>query len=253
MLNIFPIDLRLRMMTDNAAFRLYRLQRTSQVLARLGDQWKPAPGFHAPTPTRSKAKTTLRTLATRAAPDGPRIEAYPDSPSDAPHWDRKVTFSPLTQLDEPEVQTNMRTTIFLNAPLTNKGRQDDWSIGAAAAALYYKGREWGHLESIFGGQVTKVDAEIGALQPALMLLSNFLSTTPHTGPVLLVTKSRDAVGRYLDIGRHPNQHFALEHAYTVDKLLTTHPDTSLSFRLARQDLAHIGFKRTRHLLLEAIK
>jgi hypothetical protein len=59
LLNIFPINLCLRMLTDNSATRLYRLQRSSQVLIRLGEDWHPTPGHTIPTPTRSKARTAL--------------------------------------------------------------------------------------------------------------------------------------------------------------------------------------------------
>jgi hypothetical protein len=48
--NILPIDLRLRMMTNNSALRLYRLQSSSQVLLRLGGDWSPNPQEKIPTP-----------------------------------------------------------------------------------------------------------------------------------------------------------------------------------------------------------
>jgi hypothetical protein len=59
LLNVFPIDLRLRMLTDNSATRLYRLQRSSQVLIRLGKEWHSDHDYSLPTPTRSKVKMAL--------------------------------------------------------------------------------------------------------------------------------------------------------------------------------------------------
>ena len=63
LLNILPITLRLRMLTDNSALRLYRLQPSSQVLLRLGGDWSPNPSEQIPTPVRTNAKTALRALA----------------------------------------------------------------------------------------------------------------------------------------------------------------------------------------------
>lgn len=63
MFNILPIDLRLWLMTDNSALRLYRLQTSSQVLLRLGGDWAPNPQEPIPTPARKRAKTALRALA----------------------------------------------------------------------------------------------------------------------------------------------------------------------------------------------
>ena len=91
--------------------------------------------------------------------------------------------------------------IFLNAAHTNKGRQDGKPIGAAAAVLYFRGKEWGHLEYTLGDQVTRMDAETGALSllPALALLSNFLTSSRYAGPVRLVTRSEEAAKRFLNL------------------------------------------------------
>ena len=150
LLNIFPINLRLHMITDNSAMRLYRLQKSSQVLIRLGKNWRPTPGHSIPTPTRSKAKTTLRALAKRVDPNGPRIEAFPDTPPDAPNWGGRVKVLRIPKHDECEAQAkhlvDLRVAgtpplIFINAAYTNKGRQSDKSIGVAAALLYFMGKE----------------------------------------------------------------------------------------------------------------
>ena len=118
------------MLTDNATLHLYRLQDSSQVLARLSGEWLPASVTHptpTPTPLRTRAKTTLKVLAKQATPKGPHIKPSPCTPPDAPHWNGRVT----TTLDTtpPDVQAAKATLlIFLNAALTNKGRQDDRPI-----------------------------------------------------------------------------------------------------------------------------
>jgi hypothetical protein len=149
--------------------------------------------------------------------------------------------------------TGANPLIFVNAAHTNKGRHDDKSLGAAAAVLYHTGKEWGHAEHVFGNQVTRSDAEVGALQPALALLSDFLLSFQYSGPVHLITGSAEALGLFLKPGRHTTQHFSIKYLHNIDDLLTTHPGLMLAIQHAKRDPTLVGFKRTRHLILEAIK
>ena len=217
----------------------------------IAKDWHPAPSHSIPTPTRSKAKTALRALASRVDPKCPRIEAFPDTPPDAPHWGGRVTIHPLPKREERKTQTTqlvgLRTTgttplIFVNAAYTNKGRQDDKSIGAAAAVLYYTGKEWGHAEHVFGSRVTRTDAKVGALRPGLALLSDFLLSFQYSGPVYFITGSAEATGLFLNLGCHPTQHFSIEYARAIDNLLTTNPGLSLTLQHAKRDPTLVGFK-----------
>jgi hypothetical protein len=64
LLNIFPMDLRLNMLTKNTALWLYKLPRDSQLLIQLGEDWH-APGPNEPplpTPNSKRAKTNLHDL-----------------------------------------------------------------------------------------------------------------------------------------------------------------------------------------------
>jgi len=82
-------------------------------------------------------------------------------------WTRAMPASmPVSERGECEAQTTrladlrvVGTTpiIFINAAYMNKGRQDDKSLGAAAAVLYYEGKEWGHTEHVSGDRVTRSD------------------------------------------------------------------------------------------------
>ena len=88
MLNILPIDLHLRMITDNATLHLYRLQDSSQVLTWLGGDWQLAgtvTPMPLPTPTCSRAKTTLQALAKQANLNGLCIRLMPNIPLYTPH------------------------------------------------------------------------------------------------------------------------------------------------------------------------
>ena len=126
-------------------------------------------------------------------------------------------------------------------------------VGAAAAILYYTGKEWGHAEHVFGDRVTRSDVEVGAMRPALALLSDFLLSLQYSGPVQIVTGSAEATGLFLVFGQHTTQHFSVEYARAIENLLTTHPELTISIEQAKRDPTLVGFKHTRHLILEAIK
>jgi hypothetical protein len=67
LLNILPMDLRLNMIVQNSALRLYRVPKASQLLKRLGGAWHTPThnDIPIPVPTRNNVKTTLRSLAAR--------------------------------------------------------------------------------------------------------------------------------------------------------------------------------------------
>lgn len=260
--NILPIDLRLRMMTDNSALRLYRLQNSSQVLLRLGVEWSPSPQESIPTPVRKRAKTALRALASRVSAKGKRIEAFPDLPNGAPQWDGRVSVQNPIKRDDQAAHTeqlvnqqHLGTTpqIFISGTLSNKGRHDDKSIATAAAVLYYKQAEWGHFERVLGEKLTQNDIEVEALCPALMLLSDFANETHYTGPVQINTGSPTAPQTFLNFSQHAAQQVSLDLARRIDVLLTEHPQITLTIQYAKRNPALVGFKRSRRLALEAVK
>ena len=102
--NILLMALRLRIMTDNSALRLYRLQTSSQVLLRLGGDWAPNPQESIPTPVRRKAKTILHTLASQVSAKGKHIEAFPNLPERASQWGGQVSVRPCLRREEQENQ-----------------------------------------------------------------------------------------------------------------------------------------------------
>jgi hypothetical protein len=89
------------------------------------------------------------------------------------------------------------------------------------------------------------------MRPTLALLSDFLLTFQYLGLTHIVTGSAEATGLFLNPGHHATQHFSIEFSHTINNLLTTHPDLKISIQHAKRDLALVGFKRARHLILEA--
>ncbi len=73
LLNILPVDLRLNMLLQKTAFRLYRAPKGSQLLVRLGGAWHTptADNLLLPASNRASLKTTLCMLAARVPVNGP--------------------------------------------------------------------------------------------------------------------------------------------------------------------------------------
>jgi hypothetical protein len=126
-------------------------------------------------------------------------------------------------------------------------------ITTTVAVLYHRKSEWGHTECTLGDKKTQTDYEIEALHPALTLLGDFVKETEYKGPVQIITGSPTAPRRFLDFTQHAAQHVSLELAHKIDLVLAEHPQIHITIQYAKQNPALAGFKRTRHLALEAVK
>jgi hypothetical protein len=86
LLTILPMDLRLDMLTQSTALRLYRVPNGSQLRRRLGEPWyDPSPEeLPLPTPNDPRTNTTLRRLAAKVSPHGPRVDPFPILPEGGP-------------------------------------------------------------------------------------------------------------------------------------------------------------------------
>jgi hypothetical protein len=96
LLTILPMEMRLTMLTQNTAFRLYRVSKDSQLLRCLSGNWymaRPNEGS-LPTPNNTTYKTVLHALATHVSDKGLRIHTFLDIPLDAPTWNGRVECTP---------------------------------------------------------------------------------------------------------------------------------------------------------------
>jgi hypothetical protein len=254
------------MLVENTARRLYKVPKESQLLARLGGEWHaPSPSdFLLPTPNRNSSSTTLRSLAARVPPGGPRIDPFPDIPPDAPSWNGRVTLTPKTAGWDYDEVTNAltescregRTTnIYCNALVSNKDREDGKQLGAASAVLYHEGREHGHVETVFGEAITEADALTRALSPGLDALILLLTDRPAQHHVLAVflIPSGPALNKTLDTSPHEEQATALDHIERLGELLTTFPNVQVRLQWLPRKVPFIGFRRARQLAFEAIR
>jgi hypothetical protein len=253
------------MLIQNTALRLYRVSKESQLLRRLGGDWyAPQPhDFPLPTPNNSGAHTTLRTLASRASPRGPRVDQFPDLPPGAPTWEGKVQWIPKQKdWDYPEATRTLTrlceeghtTNIFGEGTLSNRNREDGKQVGAASAVLYHLGREWKHTERTFGETVTENDTALRSVIPVLDVLTDLLASQ-QDGPrnVLIFLASNFAINKAQDASPHEEQAVSIECLRRIGELLDIYPNLNIRLLWLPRNIPSVGFKRAKQLALEAIR
>lgn len=101
-LRIFPMHIRVNMLTKTSALRLYRLPNQSQLLCRLGDDWHKPSQDDLPSPVPAnpprpgpRAKISpLEALARRVPANGPRCNELAVAPWEAPNWGHRLAYRP---------------------------------------------------------------------------------------------------------------------------------------------------------------
>ena len=268
LLAILPMSLRLDMLIQSTALRLYKAPGNSQLLRRLGPAWHtpgpPTPDAPLPTPIRAGTATTLRNLASKAPPGGPHIDPFPTLPPGAPQWDGRVTLIPKQEgWDYPLVSEEIKnachqgltTNVYCEAILSNRDREDGRQLGAAAAMLYHKGRERGHSAKVFGDTVTITDAWTRALTPALDAITALLSSkhaqVQETFKILLPSSA--AMANALDPSTHDEQATSIRHLEKLGELLASYPNTAFILQWLPKKIRFAGFRRAKQKALIAIR
>ena len=266
LLNILPMDLRLNMLVQKTAFRLYKAPKGSQLLKRLGGAWhSPDPnGLPLPASNRNSLKTTLRSLAAKVPANGPRVNPFPDLPPRAPHWDGQVrTILKQKDWDYENVANTLTTAcregetinIFCNGIVSNKERADGKQIGTTSAALYQEGKESYHAERVLGETVTEQDTMLRAIHSGLDTLTSFLDVHPEQQHKLtaIALTSAGALKMALDASPHEDQAESIKILERLDKLIDKYPNINITFLWLPKKPQFIGFQRTRQLALEAVR
>jgi hypothetical protein len=266
LLNVLPMDLRLNMIVQNSALRLYRVPKESQLLKRLGRAWHtPSPDeCPLPAPIRESTGTTLRNLAARVPANGPCIEAFPDIPPGAPTWNGRVHVIPKQKEWDYKVTTNTLTeacrggtlvNIFCDGVRSNKGCNDGRQLGATSAILYYKGKEYRHAEKVLGETVTESDTLLRALHTGFDTLTYFLDnlTTRQKNSVTISLPSGVAINKALDYSPHEDQQESIAILRRLSDILESHPNTNIFLLWLPKRIPFVGFKRAKQLALEAIR
>ena len=266
LLNILPMDLRLRKILLKTALRLYKAPKGSQLLIRLGGAWHTpnATDLPLPAPNRASLNTTLRSHASRIPANGPRIDPFPDLPPGAPDWNGKVKVI-LKQKDwDYEGVTNTLTTacregasinIFCNGVRSNKGRLDGIQIGATSAALYQEGREQYHAERTHGESVTEQDIMLRSLHSGLDTLTSLLDTQPSQQhkPITIALTAETALLKALDASPHEDQAESIRLLNRLSTTIDKYPMTNITLIWLPKNVQFVGFRRTRQLAFEAVR
>ena len=260
------MELRLDILIQNTVLRLYRAPKGSQLTRRLGEHWHipSSDQLPLPTPTRSRAVTTLRTLASKVPPGGPQILAFPEIPPDAPSWNGQVQLTPKQTHWDYTVVSNTLTescregdtiNIYCDAVLSNKNRNDGNQLCTTAAVLYHAGIERGHTENVLGQTLTTADALTHSITPGLSTLSSFLDTRPADTQthITFLIPSGPALNRMLDASPHDEQAAAINQLEKMGAILTTHPNISINVQWSPRKIPFVGFHRAKQLALEAIR
>ena len=181
-LRIFPMHIRLTMLTKTSALRLYRLPKQSQLLCRLGEEWhRPDPeDLPSPVPTpgdrpRGGARprpSPLEALASRVPASGPRCDKLAVMPWEAPNWGPWLTFKPRPEGVSPQGRCTMIRTlteegdpslalVHVVGMITNQGRHDSKMVGAAAAVIPIAWREGSNYDQAYelGEGVSQYDVD----------------------------------------------------------------------------------------------
>jgi hypothetical protein len=266
LLNILPIDLRLDMMLQKTAFRLYKAPKESQLLKRLGGAWQStnANNLPLPAPNRASTKTTLKLLADRVPVNGPRVDPFPDLPPGAPNWNGRVQVLPkqkewdyeaVTKTLTRECREGIITNIFCSGVLSNRERPDGKQIGTTSAALYHEGKEKYHMERVLGETVTERDIMLRSLHSGLDTLNALLDDHPieQHKPVNFALTSETAVKKALDASPHDDQEESIKLLRRISELIDKYPNVNITLIWLPKKIQLGGFKRTNQLALEAVR
>ena len=181
-------------LTQTSALRLYHVPPTSQLLARLGPDWRPRTlgGPHSSNPggvetyhlrligprRSARRPTALEALGERVLFDGPRTDVMAVAPWEAPNWEARLNHMGPTRLNVRKewvndlygsLPTSNLAIVTVAGTVSKQGRYDDLMVGGAAAIIttdlggekVQRTRRW-----CLGTGVVQHDADLFALANA---------------------------------------------------------------------------------------
>ncbi|KAF8623926.1 hypothetical protein AX17_007254 [Amanita inopinata Kibby_2008] len=249
---ILPMHILLEKISDNAALRLRRLPRHSQVLARTPSNWEehnPDLFVNAPDPSNpKKPNTIIQHLAAKTSPKAERLLPY-----FTPPWERTHKWGPRLSVNVPEpfgskrerdqytknlctrLETETRNTNTLIVYTDGSRRRDPSSSHRCSGAGYtilllgqnIKQGKWG-----LGRRAGIYDAELLAMAGGMGAAAELARSNPQISLILIVADNQSAVKSLPDKTDHPGQLFSILFRKHADALLTDHPDTRIELTWA---------------------
>ena len=272
-LSIFPMHIRLTMLTKTSALRLYRLPNESQLLCRLGEPWHTASPDDLPNPSPvsaprpnpgPKARTSpLEALASRVPANGPHCNELAVVPWEAPNWGRRLTFSPKTDRVSPSGRRAVIRTIteegdptvalvHVVGTVTNRGRRDNKIVGAAAASIpsAWKGVHDHDQAFELGEGVSQFDVDAFGISLAARAIHSYLNDDGPARHFIVLSRSQSAIIGISNPNSRAIQEHALNFAHVVRLILSSHADVSISIEWTPADTRLRGFCHATHLALQ---
>lgn len=261
-LRIFPMHIRLTMLTKTSALRLYRLPKQSQLLCRLPEPW------HIPTPDdlpssvparQRKAGTKprpspLEALASRVPANGPRCDELAVAPWEAPNWGNRLSFKPTTGGVSPdgrrvairlitEEDDPATALIHVVGHVTNAGRQDGKTVGAAAAVMPRAWREDVDADQAFelGEGITQYDVDAFGISLAGRCILCYLRAGGQARRFIILSRSQSAINGISNQNSRAIQEHALNFARVINSSLMSFADASISVEWAPVDTRLGGY------------
>jgi Reverse transcriptase (RNA-dependent DNA polymerase) len=266
LLNILPMDLRLKKILLKTALRLYKAPKGSQLLLRLGGAWHTPTTYDLPlpAPNRASSKTTLRLLADRVPVDGPRIDLFPELPPGAPRWNGRVkltlrrkdwNYDQVADTLTKACRAGSTINIFCSGVRSNKGRPDGKQIGATSAVLYQEGREKHHAERVFGETVTEQDTMLRSLHSGLDTLTSLLESQPllQLKPVIIALAAEAALSKALKTSPHEDQAESIRLLRRLNSTIDEYPRATITLLWLPKNIQFVGFRRAKQLAFEAVR
>ena len=269
---MLPMRHYLEKLTHTSALRLYRLPRGSQLLRRLGPSWYaprqgdlplPAPPNMAPLGNKNRRPTALEALAARVPSEGPRVDVTATPPWEVPAWKVRLKLwgavnprssrMAWTQDLHRSLEGLDIAAIHVVAALTNEGREDGKTVGAAAATLV-QGSQWGAQPEwswTYGEMVKQFDVDCFGIAKTAEALTKRFAHQKAPEVLYLFCPSSSALQAVINPKSKSAQQAALLFHFSLTSFTLTHPDSRFILVWTPLDLTLERQMRARALAKEA--
>ena len=267
-------------LTTTCALRLYRVPRSSQLLARLGQDWtgSPSGGLHSPQGGAEtfcnprvgpmalvRRPTALEALGARVPAEGPRADIVAVPPWEVPNWRGRLTelgvMHPVARAKWTEglykaIPYGATAVIRVDAVVSNRGRYDDLVVGGAAAIMstHVEGssQTWTRYWSL-GTEVTQYDTAVHGLAKAMEWLGELYDTIPPPKRTYILSSASSAISAITNIHTLNNQKDVLLFHKSLTSLCSQHQDARFTLAWAPKKRDRIQDSTVRFRALAACK
>ena len=244
--SIPPVKHQVDLITRRSAIRFNKLPKSSPILQRLPDTWRDntQPTYPPPLPPTPRNKPRLSTnlgkIAKFTSPTHERIDPYLNPP-----WKRTASLFPnrfvLNQCnaqgdkDQARKEHIQLVNAYKADPNTlyiytdgSKTQKSGFCRAGAAAVAYCQDTEITRNTLGLGGHAEVYDAEMAALALGATQAAEYINTHPHVTNVAFFTDNSATTIAMADPSPNAAQIFAAKFHNTLQPILATNPQLSIS-------------------------